>query len=108
MDKEKVLRKRKEAVYGVVKKLMYERAARFNKKHGNYLVQYAPHNQVLVMDTWNGAISQGHCTETLINGQFGPEGRIEYHTHLSPPEYSNDEYYLDDAVSMYKTLLAVI
>lgn len=98
---------RQEAVYKATKNLMYTHGARFNKKHGNYLVRYCPKNQVLIMDTWNGAISQGHCTETLINGQFGPEGKVEYHSHISSPEYSH-EIGLDMAVDMYKTLISSI
>lgn len=90
--------------------MMYEHASRFNKKHGNYLVRYCPKNQVVIMDTWNGAINQGHTVENLINGQFGPEGKVDYHTHISPPEFSRrmELPEIEESVSIYKSLLASI
>lgn len=83
---------------------MYKHATRFNKKHGDYLVRYCPQNQVVIMDTWNGAISQGHCTTTLINGPFGPEGAVEYHSFING-DAGDYGFELDVAVDIYKSLL---
>lgn len=106
-DEQKLEKRRKRAVYEAVKTLLYMHAARFNKKHGNYLVRYARDNQVFVMDTWNGSISQGHCTTTLLNGKFGPEGQISYHTHID--DYDDRfKWPLEDGVAMYKLLLRSI
>ena len=99
--------KTQEAVYKAVKDLMYKHGARFNKKHGNYLVRYGKKQQVLVMDTWNGAIDMGHCTVALQNGEFGPVGRVDYHSHISEPERGR-ELDMDVAIDMYKTILATI
>lgn len=102
--------KRYSAVYEVCKKMMYEHADYFNKKHGNYLVRYCPKNQVVIMDTWNGAISQGHTTAILKNGQFGPEGKVDYHTHIAPPDYmrSMELPQIEESISIYKSLLASV
>ena len=104
---EKTPLKKQEAVYKVVKNLMYAHGARFRKKHGNYLVRYGKKNQVLIMDTWNGAIDMGHCTEALQDGEFGPVGRVDYHSHISAPEWGR-ELDMDVAIDMYKTILATI
>lgn len=96
---------RKKAVYETCSAIMYKHVIRFNKKHGNYLVRYCPKNQVIIMDTWNGAINQGHCTTLLLNGQFGPEGKVEYHSHISG-KYNDFKFELEVGVDIFKSLLA--
>lgn len=93
-------------VYEVVKKWIYEKGTKFSKKHGNWIVLYAPKNQVFVMDTWNGHIEQAHCTESLIDDGYA-SGRRSAHTYVSPMKYKHTKDDLEEIVDMYKTLLTI-
>ena len=100
--------KRYNAVYKVLSSWMYKHATRFSKKHGSYLVLYAPKNQVIIMDTWNGHITQGHCSETLTDNGHADQNKISFHSgsheHMRPYEAKER---LAEAVDIYKTMLTI-
>lgn len=102
---------RYDTVYDVVKSWLYKKGARLDKKHGNWIVLYAPNNQVVVMDSWNGQIFQAHCTETLVSNGFTLEGVFSIHTVAIPSKHHRcgDTTYdqLDEIVDIYKTLLTI-
>lgn len=100
--------KRYKAVYKVLSKWMYSKATKFSKKHGNWLVLYAPKNQVILMDTWNGHITQGHCTEVLEDDGHANQNKISFHSgaysRMKPWEAKER---LSEAVDIYKTMLTI-
>jgi hypothetical protein len=74
---------------------------------------YAPKNQVVFMDSWNGAIYQAHSVEPVIDGPFGAHiPHALAHTYVSDYEHWGDHRItverLDCAVDVYKTLLPVL
>lgn len=101
--------KKEKKVYEIVKNILYDKASRFKKKHGEWLVLYAPRNQVIFMDTWNGKIAQAHNIEggVLDDGYVDCQLNGRVHTSIG---MCNDQYYgdLESAVDIYKTLLPII
>lgn len=89
-------------VYEAVVKLMYQKAARFDKKHGNWLVRYAPRKQVILMDTWNGQVFQAHVGSTLIVNNGYPDSQLHGRIHTI---ISKNSCELHDTVMIYKALL---
>lgn len=89
-------------VYEAVRRLMYRTAARFYKKHGEWLVHYVPNRQVILMDTWNGAIYQAHVKDTLLVDDGYPDVQLHGRIHTV---ISGRDAELTDAVAMYKLLL---
>lgn len=94
-------------VYDTIKSLMYKHSTKFDKKHGNWLIRYAPQNQVVYMDTWNGCIYQSHCDFEIENDGY-PDCKLKAHTVVSNPDHTYGELKIDEAISIYKTLLNVI
>lgn len=91
-----------EKVYKVVSKIMYEKASKFRKKHGNWLVQYCPNRQVVFMDTWNGHIYQAHAREVLLEDDGYVDCQLRGRVHTVVTERDPK---LEDAVMIFKTLL---
>lgn len=91
-----------EHIYEAIKSLIFDKANRFKKKHGNWMVKYLPKNQVIIMDTWNGHIYQAHTPDKpleddgYVDCQLG--GRI--HSIIT-----TDHCYLAEGIGMYKALL---
>lgn len=97
-------------MYSTVRKWLYEKGHKHSKKHGNWITLYAPKNQVIIMDTWNGAISQAHTKDTLISNGFSLEGNYSPHTYACPSKFhsgSTKYEQLEEVVDIYKTLLTI-
>ena len=98
--------RRYKAVYDTLCRIMYDKATRFSKKHGNWLVLYAPKNQVIVMDTWNGHIKQGHCTKPIVDDGYSAD--IHAHSGAFPRLRDSEiKERLEEAVDIYKTFLTI-
>lgn len=99
--------KKYKVVYEVIKKWLYEKGHKHSKKHGNWITLYAPKNQVIIMDTWNGHIEQAHCKDTLFSNGYSLEGRYSVHSHADEMrrKYNKDD--LEEIVDIYKTLLTI-
>jgi hypothetical protein len=90
-------------VYDTILKMIDDKASRFDKKHGSWLVVYCPKKQVVYMDTWNGYVYQAHCDKNIINdGYVGCQLHKSTHTLITDHSVDKD---LKDAVDVYKTLL---
>lgn len=99
-------------VYGTVKRMMHKHASRFQKKHGEWLVLYAPKRQVIVMDTWNGHIYQADCSEPIVDDGFVDvqiHSKVHSFIHknvgIHKHKEQDDIKYTLDGIEMYKTIL---
>lgn len=105
--------KKYKAVYDTIKAILYEKGARMHKKHGNWIVMYAPKSQVVFMDSWNGHIYQAHSTEPILDDSYGAHvPTAQAHTLVTDYERWGDSRIttdrLEQAVDVYKTLLPVL
>lgn len=94
--------------YELVKKLMYQTASRFSKKHGNWLVKYLPQRQVIIMDTWNGHIYQADMIEKSLvdDGHVDCQLNGRIHSMIAEPYYRTDmQKHKVNAVNMWKLFL---
>jgi len=101
-----------EVSYNIVESLVRKHATVFKKKHGEWLVLYAPKNQVIYMDTWNGCISQAHCDFAIENdGYVDVQLHGKTHTWIcdnSQSPHRVEKRHIVDAIDIYKTLLKII
>jgi len=98
-------------VYNVCKDILYTKGHKLDKKHGNYYLIYGHKNQVVFMDSWNGHISQAHCSDSIWSNGFTLESKsdISEHTIINCLDYVKCSVEdLENAVYIYKTLLKVI
>lgn len=101
-----MVEKKYKTVYETVENILYKIGNKLEKKHGNWITVYCPKNQLIYMDSWNGAISMAHAKGLVWSNGFTLESdeEISTHTTVSPPEYCND---LEAVVDIYKTLLGL-
>ena len=101
-----------EVSYNIVESLVRKHATVFKKKHGEWLVLYAPKNQVVYMDTWNSKIRQAHCDFAIENdGYVDVQLHGKTHTYIFDKigmQYKVEKQDIVDAIDIYKTLLKII
>lgn len=98
-----------EPVYEVISRWLYDKGTRFKKKHGNWIVLYAPHNQIIFMDSWNGYIYQAHSTHSAVDdGYVGSQYHETTHTVICKPRWNTCKKDLHRAIDIYKTLLTIL